>query len=123
MTAILAIVMTVLVAACTPADSMVPPDQPTPSTFPGASDVPLVGDGAVEYAIDDLGTRFGYDAAEITLESIEAVEWPDSALGCPPVEGESEPGPVPGYRIVLTAGDQTYEYHGAAGDSEPLPCP
>jgi hypothetical protein len=100
----------------------VPSDQPTPLSSPSASAVPLVGDGAVEYAIDDLGALLGNDPTEITLESIEAVDWPDSTLDCPPVEGESEPGPVPGYRIVLTAAGETYEYHGSAGDSEPMRC-
>ncbi len=41
----------------------------------------------------------------------EAVDWRDSSLGCP------EPGKsylqviTPGYRVVLQADGQTYEYH------------
>ena len=47
----------------------------------------------------------------ILVESVEAVQWPDSSLGCP------QPGMLyaqvvtPGYLIVLAVEDQTYEYH------------
>lgn len=99
------------------------PAEPRPSSAFGpqaASASPLVGDGAIAFAI--LADQFGYDTDTVMLESIEAVEWPDSALGCPQVDQEYEASPVPGYRIVLRADDQTYEYHGAAGDSEPVRC-
>ena len=50
-------------------------------------------------------------ADEVTALAVEAVEWPDSSLGCP------EPGNAylqvltPGYRVVLEAGGQQVTYH------------
>jgi len=65
----------------------------------------------VAQAIADLAGRLGVAAEAIQVRSVEALEWPDASLGCP------QPGMVyaqvitPGYRIVLEAGGQAYEYH------------
>ncbi len=65
----------------------------------------------VAQAIADLAGRLGVAAEAIQVRSVEAVEWPDASLGCP------QPGMVyaqvitPGYRIVLEAEGQAYEYH------------
>ncbi|HIQ06039.1 MAG TPA: hypothetical protein EYH31_10220 [Anaerolineae bacterium] len=67
---------------------------------------------AVAAAQKDLIHRLGKEV-EISVESVEPVQWPDSSLGCP------EPGKMyaqvitPGHRVILRAGDQTYEYHTA----------
>ena len=53
----------------------------------------------------------GISADEITLVTAEAVDWPDSSLGCP------QPGMMygqvitPGYKIVLEAGGVEYSFH------------
>jgi hypothetical protein len=66
---------------------------------------------AVELARDDLARRLGLALEVIQLVSVEAVDWLDTSLGCP------EPGMMyaqvitPGFRIVLEAKGQTYEYH------------
>ncbi|MDH7485450.1 MAG: hypothetical protein QHJ81_04145 [Anaerolineae bacterium] len=71
----------------------------------GPSEVPLTP------ARQDLSRRLGIGIEEIEVQSVEAVEWPDTSLGCP------QPGMMyaqvitPGYRILLRAGGQTYEYH------------
>jgi len=71
----------------------------------GPSEVPLAP------ARQDLSQRLGIGIEEIEVQSVEAVEWPDASLGCP------QPGMMyaqvitPGYRILLRAGGQTYEYH------------
>lgn len=65
----------------------------------------------VELAKDNLARRLGVGVKEVTLVSAEAVEWPDASLGNP------QPGMVyaqvvtPGYKIILSAGGQEYEYH------------
>jgi hypothetical protein len=69
----------------------------------------------VEQAQQDLSDRFGIALDSSTVLAVEAVEWPDSSLGCP------QPGMMyltvvtPGYRIKLEAGGEIYEYH---ADSE-----
>jgi hypothetical protein len=65
----------------------------------------------VELAKEDLARRLEVSVSEISVISVEAVDWPDTSLGCP------EPGMAyaqvitPGYLIVLEAKGQTYEYH------------
>jgi hypothetical protein len=61
----------------------------------------------------DLAERLGVEEASIETLRVGQVEWSDGSLGCP------EPGKAyteavePGYRVVLRAGEQTYEYHTA----------
>jgi hypothetical protein len=77
-----------------------------PSTFtsPGLESL-------IEKAKEDLAQRLSISVTQVSLvESIE-VEWSDSSLDC------LQPGMdylqviTPGYRIVLEAGGQAYEYH------------
>ena len=62
----------------------------------------------------DLATRLGVSREEITLQSIEATEFPDTSLGVP------EPGKMytqvitQGYIIKLIVYGKTYEYHGSS---------
>lgn len=62
-----------------------------------------------------LAKKTGTAADQIQIISVTSTRWPTSALGCP------QPGMfysqlvTPGYRIVLQAGGQTYEYHSDRG--------
>jgi hypothetical protein len=68
----------------------------------------------VDQALADLAERLQISQDEITVLSVEQVNWPDSSIGCP------KPGQayltviVPGYKIVLEAAGTKYDYH--AGD-------
>jgi hypothetical protein len=59
----------------------------------------------------DAAQRAGVSPDQVSVVSVEPVEWRDSSLGCP------EPGKMytqaitPGYRILLQAGGKSYEYH------------
>ena len=70
---------------------------------------------SVDLAKQDLAKRLGVPAYRLRVDSVTSVAWPTSALGCP------RPGLLysqlvtPGYRIVLEAGGQTYEYHSDRG--------
>jgi len=59
----------------------------------------------------DLAARLGVSDAQIRLEAIEAVEWPDSGLGCPLPGAPYAQVLTPGFRIVLVAGTAAYEFH------------
>jgi hypothetical protein len=83
---------------------------------PAPSQPPLGGANAVpqdllDKIIADAAQRSGVDRAQIVVQSGQAVEWPDSSLGCP------QPGMAymqvitPGYKVVLAAGEATYDYH------------
>jgi hypothetical protein len=77
---------------------------------PGADPVALQETNA---AIDDLSKRTGVPKSDIKVVSVEAVQWSDTSLGCPQPDRMYAQVVTPGYRIVLEAGGQTYEYHSA----------
>lgn len=65
----------------------------------------------VDLAKADLSRRKGLSLEGIRLVSLEEVDWANGSLGFP------KPGMVyiqviiPGYRLLLSDGVQTYEYH------------
>lgn len=67
----------------------------------------------VNLARANLRERLCVSRDEITVESVESVEFPDTSLGVP------EPGQMysqvitPGYVIRLAAAGELYEYHGS----------
>lgn len=84
----------------------VPSVRPAETTPTGSE-----ADRMVAAAKAALAARLGLSEAEITVQSVEPVEWPDTSLGCP------QPGMMyaqmitPGYRVLLEADGKTYEYH------------
>ena len=65
----------------------------------------------VQDARADLAKRLGQNPESFQLKKAEAVEWPDSSLGCP------QPGffyaqvITPGFQVVLEANGKEYDYH------------
>jgi len=65
----------------------------------------------VEEAKRDLAKRLNLGVDDIHVQSVEAVQWRNSSLGCP------KPGMnylmviTPGYRIILSARGREYDYH------------
>lgn len=72
-------------------------------------------DAAVELARSTLAREIGCAAADVALIDAEAVDWSDSALGCP------QPGMMymqmitPGYRVTLEHAGRRYQVHTDAG--------
>jgi hypothetical protein len=70
----------------------------------------------VDKARADLITRAGVSAEDISVRSVQEVQWRDGSLGCP------QPGMnyimmiTPGYLIILEAEGQAYEYHASLND-------
>ena len=90
----------------------------TPSAVEeGAQDVkpaPGVPDAAtqiVQQMLLDLSEKQGVDISQIEVASVEAMTWPDGGLGCP------QPGMmyvqvlIDGYKVVLKAKGQEFDYH------------
>lgn len=102
--------------------TLLPDDGATGGTTGGGGEdgeeggMPSDGDPE-DLAVQDAADRAGLDAADVEVVTNEAVTWSDGSLGCP------EPGQfytqalVEGYRIVVEAGTETFEYHGAAGQA------
>lgn len=132
---IIVLMVAIFLAACSPSslapavtDTPVPataspaPSRPAPSRTPAAatatpSATPAAGEKdvpvspAAQAAKDTLAQQLGLDASKITLVKVESVQWPDGCLGVP------QPGIMcnmlvtPGYRVILQAAGQQYEYH------------
>jgi hypothetical protein len=76
----------------------------------------------IEAALDDAANRSTTARADIKVVSEDAVTWPDGSLGCPQPGMLYTQALVPGYRIVLQAGEQTLNYH-AMSRGRPVFCP
>ena len=98
----------------TAAPTSAPTEQPAELGPPENQDI--VGEVPSDLLADikaDLAGRLGIEAEAIELVQAEAVTWPDGSLGCP------EPGMfytqalVEGYRVILRAGGEEYDYRAA----------
>ncbi|MBI2845062.1 MAG: hypothetical protein HYX86_00805 [Chloroflexi bacterium] len=86
------------------------------TSFQGATPQPTVqvpeeAEKVVALAIADLAVRLGVPEAEILVVSVDAVEWPDTSLGHPQPGYAYAQVITPGFRIILEAKGQIYEYH------------
>ena len=72
---------------------------------------PMNQDQAVILAKQAASKHLNVPVEQITVQQAQAVEWPDSSLGC------SQPGMMylqvitPGFKVLLTAGEKTYPVH------------
>jgi hypothetical protein len=76
----------------------------------------------VRLALEDAARRSGRDAATLQVTLAVPVTWPDRSMGCPQPDRMYAQVLSPGYRILIVAGSETLEYHGA-GQGEPFLCP
>ncbi len=74
-------------------------------------------------ALEDAAKRTGAKAAAIEVTVAEAVTWPDGSIGCPQPGMMYTQALVPGYRIVLRAGEHTLNYHASSRGGGPNFCP
>lgn len=84
----------------------------TPREQPGAS--PTAEEGAMRIAnslAQTLAQQTGLPVEQVTVVAAEKVDWPDSCLGVHAQGVMCAQVVTPGYRIVLQAGGQNYEYH------------
>jgi hypothetical protein len=71
----------------------------------------------VDLVLQDAAANFGVDASTLSVTAIEAVEWPDASLGCAEDGGVYAQVVSPGYRITVTDGARTLEYHTGLNDA------
>lgn len=92
---------------------------PGPLATGGASNVTVPPDAEhiAELVLQDAASQLGVDLSSLSITTIEAVEWPDSALGCPEEGGVYAQVISPGYLIIVTNGAQTLEYHTGLNDA------
>jgi hypothetical protein len=111
---VLALGMVLILTTCGPASggSISPISTPAEGGSTGKGDVvPAAAQEITNLVKQDLAEREKLSQDEITVVSVQAVEWRDASLGCP------QPGHMyaqvitPGYEIVLRAQGQEYTYH------------
>lgn len=73
--------------------------------------VDLIADEMVQLARRRVAQQLDLPIRRIALVDVIAYTWPDTSLGCPVPDVDYNDAEISGYRIVLEAGDQTYEYH------------
>jgi hypothetical protein len=71
-------------------------------------------------AVADVAARLDIKEDAITVVSVEFVEWPDSCLGITKRDIACAEVITPGYRIILEANGQAYEYHTDGGSRAEL---
>jgi hypothetical protein len=67
-------------------------------------------DDAVTHARRDLAARLGVSDAEISEESVEEADFPNTALGAPVSDEMSGMMITSGWRVRLSAAGKSYEY-------------
>lgn len=87
-----------------------PASEEAPREIP-APGVPNSSAIVANNAAQNLAESLGIDVGAVEIVSVQQVEWRDSSLGCP------RPGQnylmviTPGFRIILEADGEQYEYH------------
>lgn len=93
-------------------DEPVSPVQEPPMAPASGEVKPLPGsEKALVAATADLAERTGVPASNISLVSMEAVDWSDASLGCPQEGYMYAQVITPGFSLILSAQGQPYEYH------------
>jgi hypothetical protein len=86
--------------------STVEPPTPTPEVFN-----PLPPEQrAFEAVREDLARQLGLDPLAIRLVETVPVDWPDACLGLPAAGESCAQVLSPGFRVVVEAGGESYEY-------------
>ena len=101
-----------------PSPTLTPPQGgmrglPNVTPTPVSTDEGKVPPKIMDAVIARLAQVVGQAAGDLKVEVVEVeyVEWPDSSLGCPQRGRMYLPVVTPGYRIVLMANGQQYEFH------------
>lgn len=82
------------------------PADPPGDGFPALLDTPLM-----HAVLEAVAGQIGVAPDDIEVVLVEVVAWEDGSLGCPQAGMTYAVGPVPGYRLLLQAGGDHYEYH------------
>ena len=72
----------------------------------------------VRQVVDEAAARAEVDPSEVVVVAADAVTWSDGSLGCPEPGMAYTQALVPGYRVVVEAGDVEMSFHASgSGDS------
>jgi hypothetical protein len=106
------------VATSTPFTPDTGADTATPAARPAATATAAPGELAAQAVQVTLADQLGVAATDVAIVSVEPAEWPDTCLGAAAPDEMCAQVVVPGYKIILEAGGQTYVYHTDATGSQ-----
>jgi hypothetical protein len=87
-----------------------PIERVPPSPAPVKGEAPQ---DLLDAVFDDLVERLDVGREAVAVVQAEYVIWSDGSLGCPQPDMMYTQALLPGYRIVLRVGDETFNYHAA----------
>jgi len=87
------------------------PNQSYPNEDNSSPQLPTGMTPAISAAITALSGTLNLPPGQITVVSAEAVEWPDGCLGVQKLGVMCTQAIVPGYKIILEANGEQYEFH------------
>ena len=91
------------------------PSLPLSSKVPGDT----LADSTMAMIVADAATVAGVDPAAVTLVSVKPVTWMDGSLGCPKPGVMYTQSVVPGFHVIVRAGDRKLDYRvGRAGTAK-----
>src|SRR6266545_5746660 len=100
------------ITACGPVTAATEePSIPVEEQEPTPTHIPVDLTPAQRAAINALMEQLSLSADKITLVSTEAVTWPDGCLGIVRMGVICTQAEVPGFKIILEANAQKYEFH------------
>jgi hypothetical protein len=89
-----------------------PMEEPTQTpTEETAGETANTGDAVASSVSQTLAQQLQISADQIEIVSVENVDWPDACLGVYTADMMCAQVITPGYRVVLAADGQQYEYH------------
>lgn len=110
------VALTLFLAACGAAPSETETVSPvsTPSTGSSAGpavEIPAEAEEITSLVQQDLAERLGIATDAVTVASVKPMQWSDTSLGCPKPGMSYATVITPGYKIVLQAEGENYDYH------------
>jgi hypothetical protein len=70
-------------------------------------------DPIADLAVDTLVSELGVPQERISVVSVDAIDWPDSSVGCPKPGMSYLTVITPGHKVLLKVDDRTYAVHEA----------
>jgi hypothetical protein len=104
--------MVIVLAGC--AARPAPEASPVAGADDGNQSTPSDVQSIIDAATHDAASRLNIDPDAVEIVNTKRVTWSDGSLGCPAPGMQYTQALVPGYRVILRAGRQQFDYHAAA---------
>ena len=108
-----AAIVAALAACQTAPTATAAPAAPAAPEAPASPQLSDTESAAADVAIAALAADLGIARDQISVQSVSAVDWPDSSLGCPKTDMAYLSVITPGHRVTLLANGKLHSVHEA----------